>query len=69
LTSEISFSKYLNCLEIKNDQVGDLFAAEPSFQEPAVPPIRRTTRQASIVCITNHNNKCWKKSPWEKQIC
>ncbi|XP_015371274.1 PREDICTED: uncharacterized protein LOC107166938 [Diuraphis noxia] len=33
----------------KIDQVGDLFAAEPSFQQPAVPPVRRTTRQASII--------------------
>ncbi|XP_029343527.1 inner centromere protein isoform X1 [Acyrthosiphon pisum] len=33
----------------KNDHVGDLFAAEPGFQQPAVPPIRRTTRQASII--------------------
>jgi len=31
--------------------VGDLFANEPSFQQPAVPPIRRTTRQASIVSM------------------
>ncbi|XP_022169640.1 inner centromere protein-like [Myzus persicae] len=35
--------------KIKNDHVGDLFATEPSFQQPAVPPIRRTTRQASII--------------------
>ncbi|CAH1709420.1 unnamed protein product [Aphis gossypii] len=33
----------------KNGMVGDLFANEPSFQQPAVPPIRRTTRQASII--------------------
>ncbi|XP_025207670.1 inner centromere protein-like [Melanaphis sacchari] len=33
----------------KNGLVGDLFAAEPNFQQPAVPPIRRTTRQASII--------------------
>ncbi|KAL5234941.1 hypothetical protein ACI65C_002351 [Semiaphis heraclei] len=33
----------------KNDQVGDLFAAEPGFQQPAIPPIRRTKRQASII--------------------
>lgn len=33
----------------KNDEVGDLFAAEPSFQQPVVPPMRRTTRQASII--------------------
>jgi len=51
------------CLETKNvnAQVGDLFAAEPSFQQPAVPPIRRTTRQASIVCKTNSNNECRKQ--------
>jgi len=36
-------------LKQKNDQVGELFAAEPGFQQPAVPPIHRTTRQASII--------------------
>lgn len=38
-------------LEAKNVQVGDLFAGETGFQQPAIPPIRRTKRQASIVCI------------------
>lgn len=38
-------------LEAKNVQVGDLFAGEAGFQQPAIPPIRRTKRQASIVCI------------------
>lgn len=34
----------------------DLFSAEPSFQQPAVPPIRKTKRQASIVCNNYSNN-------------
>lgn len=41
----------INFLEAKNVQVGDLFAGETGFQQPAIPPIRRTKRQASIVCI------------------
>jgi len=38
-------------LEATSGQVGDLFSSESSFQQPAVPPVRRTKRQASIVCI------------------
>lgn len=35
----------------KNGQVGDLFASDPNFQQPAIPPIRRTKRQASIMAV------------------
>jgi hypothetical protein len=36
-------------IEVQNGPIGDLFAAEPSFQQPALPPVRRTRRQASMV--------------------
>lgn len=36
----------LNCLETKNGS-----AIESNFQQPAIPPLRKTRRQASIVCI------------------
>lgn len=45
------FCNGLIILEYKNEQVGDLFAAEPSFQKQAFPPICRTERRASIVSI------------------
>ncbi|VVC29157.1 Hypothetical protein CINCED_3A004368 [Cinara cedri] len=37
--------------KVKNVETGDLFSAESNFQQPAVPPLRRTKRQASMLAV------------------
>jgi len=40
----------------KSGQGGDLFSTESGFQQPAVPPVRRTKRQTSILALDKMND-------------